>query len=348
LTTEHTRIEADGQRRPVASQGCKGWETASFSSDGRRLYLRSEQTCAAGMTRTQSGVLGLAANGEWTSAVHVLADSGNSVRVSRYSPVSLNADIPAEIRDELQPRELSDRTAHVAASLSRLNTTAMIEASKYLSAPAIEAWVTEAAYDFELNDKTLVQLADGGVAPSTIDVMIAVSNPNAFAVRASGMGYANASDSLRALRNAQCVTPTADPWGYSEYDPCDPYHRFSYYGTRSRYGYGYDPFGLEFSRYGIGYGRGNAYTTGPVVIVTRGSESAPTRAHGRMTDDGYRRTTGSSGSDGTAARGSTPRSDPSPTSSSSGTTSGSSGSSSSSSSGGGDGGRTATRKPPTA
>src|SRR6476661_9895671 len=40
-TTERSHIEADGQHHAVAQQGCDGWESAEFSADGRRLYLKS-------------------------------------------------------------------------------------------------------------------------------------------------------------------------------------------------------------------------------------------------------------------------------------------------------------------
>lgn len=346
--TERTHIEADGQRHDMSKQGCSGWESASFSSDGRRLYLQSEQSCIGGVKRKTSGVFALATNGEWINAVNVGADSANSLRVSRYAPATLSAGIPAEVRGVLEPREVADRTSRIAAQ-ARVHTNAVIEASKFLSAPATEAWLAELDQDFNLDEKTLIRLADAGVAPSVIDVMVAVSHPKVFAVRTTGSGVATAeNDSVRVRREARyadCSTPVLDPWAYYAYDPCDPYHRYSYYRSRAYgYGYGYrydqqmgygayDPYGYNYRDYGR-----------PVVIIVRGSASDPARGHGRMTKDGYRQDTDNSR--GTADRApttsTTSKGESRPATES---TSGSSGSGSSSS---GSSGRTATKKPPAA
>src|ERR1700754_11328 len=86
---ERAPIDASGQRRDVGRQGCSGWEKAEFSSDGRRLYLTGEQTCAGGLKRHTSGVFALTSGGDWINAVDVSADSVSSVRVSRYASSSV-------------------------------------------------------------------------------------------------------------------------------------------------------------------------------------------------------------------------------------------------------------------
>jgi hypothetical protein len=357
--TERTRIDADGQHHDVAKQGCSGWESAAFSSDGRRLYLTSEQQCLGGVKRVASGVFAIASNGDWINATNVAADSGNSVRVARYTAFPLVAAIPAEVRDALEPREVADRTARISA-LAPVTTNAVMEAGKFLSPPAIEAWLAELEQDFNLDEKTLIRLADGGVAPSVIDVMVAVSNPKVFAVRPTGTGFTLAeSDSLaarRALRHNDCVSPVIDPWAWYAYDPCDPYDRY-YRSRRFGYGYRYDPYYYGYGAYGYGYGGyGYGGYGGPVVIIVRGSPNDLERGHGKMTKDGYTRGTstprGTAGTTSTASRERAPR-DPdagtrtTSSGTSSGTTSTGSSSSSGSSSGGGSG-RTATRKPPAA
>lgn len=342
--TERTTVVADGNRHDVSKQGCNGWESAQFSSDGRRLYLKSEQTCLGGVKRSTSGIFAIATNGDWVNAVNVAADSANSVRVSRYTPVSMGTLIPDEIRTVLEPREIADRTARISAGM--VGTASVVEASRFLSAPAVEAWLAELDHDFDLNEKRLIELANAGVPPSVIDVMVAVSNPRTFAVRATGSGIVTSeSDSVMARRSSRynnCTTPVMDPWAWYAYDPCDPYNRYSYYSYR-RYGYRYDPYlgyGYGYNPYGYGYG----YDYGrPVVIYVRGSnEPIEARGHGKMTKDGYRRETGTTtrGTDSPAPRAS------SGSGSSSSTPRETSGTGSSSS-GSGSSGRTATKKPPT-
>jgi hypothetical protein len=343
--TGRTPIDASGQRRDISRQGCSGWEKAEFSSDGRRLYLTGEQSCAGGLKRKTSGIFALTSSGDWVNAVDVTADSVSSVRVSRYATSSVFPTMPAEIRDALQSREVSDRTARISAQ-REVSVDGVIEASRFLSAPAVEAWLAELDQDFNLDDKTLVRLADAKVAPSVIDVMVAVSNPRQFSVRGTGSVIEN-QDSVRVRRDpyAPCFAPVIDPWAWYAYDPCDPYLRYSYY--RPLYGrYGY-PYGYGYSR---GYGYGGYYDPyygSPVIIVAGGS-----RSHGRMTKDGYKSdgssTSGSASASSTGGRTATSKGSSGSSSSGSEKSSGSSSSGSSASSGSSSSsGRTATRKPPT-
>src|SRR5687767_13315287 len=41
-TVATERVDANGTRRTVSREGCNGWETAEFSADSKRIYLRSE------------------------------------------------------------------------------------------------------------------------------------------------------------------------------------------------------------------------------------------------------------------------------------------------------------------
>jgi hypothetical protein len=361
---DRTTVDAGGARHDVSKQGCSGWEKAEFSADGRRLYLSGEQTCAGGLKRRTSGVFAIASNGDWINAVDVAADSVSSVRVSRYATSSVTPLMPASIRDALTVNEVSDRTARVSAQRP-VTVDAVIEASRFLSPAAEEAWLAELDQDFNLDDRTLVRLADEKVAPSVIDVLVAVSNPKVFSVASTGaVERAEERDSANVRRGySPCFAPVVDPWAWYAYDPCDPYLRFSYYRPYySRYGYGYgryyDPF------YGPYYGSPYYGGYGPVIIVR--NDGNPN--HGRMTKDGYKPSYG--GSTGTASGGSSeggratrpatrrgaPKDEaPAASSSDRGSSSGSSGSSSSSgstsgssgSSGSGSStGRVATRKPP--
>jgi uncharacterized membrane protein YgcG len=340
--TERLTVNADGRQQPITKQGCSGWERAEFSGDGRRLYLRGEQTCAGGLTRATSGIFAIATNGDWINAVNVGADSTNSVRVSRYAPSAPTSAMPAEIRDGLSAREMSDRTARVAAQ-REVSLNSVVEASRFLAAPTVEAWLAELEQDFKLDDKALIRLADEKVDPAIIDMLVAVSNPDVFSVRPTGAIEVDERQYVneRGQSRAPCFAPVLDPWAWYSYDPCDPFLRFGYYRSRYyrgygyRYGYGY-PYGFD-PYYGGYYGGG--YYGSPVIIV-RGSEP---ENRGRMTSDGYRRD-GSGSSSGSSTPRSTTSSSGSSGSSSSGSSSGSS--SSGGSSGGSSSGRTATKKPP--
>jgi uncharacterized membrane protein YgcG len=346
--TDRMHVSADGRQHDVSKQGCNGWEKAEFSADGRRVYLKSEQTCAGGIKRGTSGVFAIATNGDWLSVVDVSADSASNVRVTRYASTVVPPTAPASIRDALAASEMSDRTARVAAQRD-VSLNAVIEASRFISAPATEAWLSELEQSFNLDDKALIRLADERVPESVIDMMVAVSNPSVFSVRPTGSIVREEEERMndRDRSYSPCFSPIVDPWAWYAYDPCDPFLRYGYYRSRySRYygsRYGYDPY------YGYGGYYGGGYYGAPVVIV-RGAETPK----GRMTKDGYKRDDASTSSGTSTPRATTSKSGGSSSSGSASSggssSSGSSGSSSSGSSGSSGGssssGRTATRKPP--
>jgi hypothetical protein len=336
---ERTHIEADGQQHAVDRQGCSGWESAQFSADGKRLYLNGEQQCGA-LKRTTSGLLTLASNGDWINVVSVGADSGADLRVARYAQLASLTNVPADIATPIEGRLLADRTARVAAQ-TRVRPDDVIEATKFATTPVVEGWLSELDQPFDLDDKVLVHLADAGVNPAVIDVMVAVSNPTKFAVRTGGnISQTKHTDAYVMERPGACYAPVLDPWGYYAYDACDPYRRYGYYNYGPyRYGYGYRYGSSYYDPYGYYYG--SAYQ--PVVIVVRGSAADRPNTHGRMTKDGYQ-----PGADATP-KGSAGRSNGGSTATQSRGSSGadkSSGGSTSSSGSSGSSGRTATRKPP--
>jgi hypothetical protein len=56
---------ASGAKHALNKQGCAGSESARWSTDSRRLYLRSDVTCAGGLERTGTGVFAISPTGEW-------------------------------------------------------------------------------------------------------------------------------------------------------------------------------------------------------------------------------------------------------------------------------------------
>src|SRR6476469_7565175 len=138
--TERARVDAYGSQHAVSKQGCNGWEKAEFSADGRRLFLRSEQTCAGGLARTTSGIFAVTPSGDWVNVTNVAADSTNAVRVTRYGSTMATATMPAEIRETLAARELSDRTARVAAQ-REVSIASVIEATRFVAPATTEAWI---------------------------------------------------------------------------------------------------------------------------------------------------------------------------------------------------------------
>ncbi|HEX6600089.1 MAG TPA: hypothetical protein VF034_12265, partial [Gemmatimonadaceae bacterium] len=213
-------------------------------------------------------------------------------------------------------RNASVQGARVAVG-ANVGTAAVIEASKKATPAVVEAWLLERGQRFALDAKTLMQLADAGVPARVTDAMVAVSNPQQFAVahEAPATQYNRPDDEVTGRRIPVFLAPPPyDPfsWGYSPYG----------------YGYGY-PYGYGYNGYGYGgYGYGGYYGYpyyGRVIVVPVGNVPSG----GRMVrGQGYQPGVGASSTGRTAK----PRNQPSPTDSRAWGSSNSSGSSSAGSS----------------
>jgi hypothetical protein len=314
------RVDATGSRRPVSREGCEGWETADFSPDAKRIYLRSAHQCTGNRARTSTGIMSISPNGEWLDVQGVKVEDNNAVRVAHYGKVPVPAALGADAKAALEGHGLARNTAVLAASDS-IDIADVIEASRRADPLVVQAWLTERGQGFDMNAKRLAQVADAKVAPNVIDVMVALSYPRAFAINLAGAnGQVVPTEQTRAL--AENDVQGDGPLVYLNWDPF--YSSYDRYGYYSRYGYG---------RYGyLGYSPW--YSPYNNVIVVRPQPAAEPDTRGRVVKGrGYtrpadRRDPGSSSGDGRSSVGS----------------SGSGGSSSAGSSGSG-GGEQRTAKP---
>lgn len=257
-------IVADGSRQPLSEGGCTGGQTVEWSSDGARLYSRAELTCAAGAKRTVSGISLLTPDGTWIDAQSVEIGGRSSVRVRRFR----RDDPPAGTRRSVP---------------ERLTIEQVIEATAHVAAPALEAALVESRATFGLNARRLLQLDSAGVPSSVIDLMVALTYPQAFSVRPTA--------------RADRLTPF--PFGMDPSDPDYPWWYGNLYGPGAYFDspYLYSPFGYSYLPYypldfgvgggvfvtgGDGGGRGDRTTPGARVVdglgytrtVPRGAETA--------------------------------------------------------------------------
>jgi hypothetical protein len=307
------KLDASGRERPLEAKGCTGVQSAAWSADERRIYLKSSAQCG-GIPRTTSGILSMTAKGEWLDVQQVSAGGAENVRVRRSHDVGLPTTVPAEIAEALNGLGVATQGARIAAGAT-LGRMAILEASRAASPAVVEAWVLERGQPFVLDANELIALADAGVSPRITDAMVAVSNPKEFAVAHKDAAVMPLSDTVVVGRRVHVYLDRNDPfsWGY------DPY---GYYGYDYRRGYGYNGYGSGYGYGGNGYGYG-----APVIIVTPGQTEAP---HGRrVKGQGYQPAPAQAGA--SASRGAVER-DRSSSSPSNGSSSSSSGSSSAGSS----------------
>ena len=304
ISREH--IDASGERRRSERDGCAGWESAEWSSDMRRVYLRSEYECTGGLKRGTTGLMATAANGDWLDVVGVAMRDNIGVRVLRHRARLPLATLPADIASAVEGGSRADATLR---TLLPIGDDEIIDASHHVSAPVVEAWVAESRQPFTMNARRLLKLSKAGVDGRVIDVLVALSYPRAFAVKPSPTADGQLAEEGDGGGGGIGLIG-------GEFAHCGPYDAgFSLYGWDNCSPYGYGMYGSRYGyyRYDNLYGFDGWYLAGgaPIVIVrppdggSSGSASHGQVVNGRgYTAGGDSGSSASSGSSGGSSSGS--------------------------------------------
>ncbi len=319
---DRNHVDTDAQPHNLAKEGCTGWQSAKWSASARRVYIKSEYNCTGAPATHMSAVYAMAGSGQWINVQGMRVDKNSGVRAVRYREDDTPGDLPAEIRGRLQERSLSKMAALLAVS-QQPSLVDVEEASREVDASVVSTWLIEAdKLNVEapkpINARQLVQLADNGVPPSVIDVMLGLSYPNVLAVNPATYGIARqGSDSAvsqyRDVARMASMNPIIgfDRFGYPIYaadvsmlGSCGGYgygpydigwsSMYSYYGC-SRFGYnGFGGYGYPGYLGGSGYG--GAYGGIPIVIPQGGGTGTVAAPHGKVINGrGYTQGTNTSG-----------------------------------------------------
>lgn len=255
------RIDASGRPQAIDGTGCTGTQTARWSADGRRVFLKSSVACE-GVQTEMSAILAMTPDGNWLDVRRVAAGQGTDVRVARYRDVGIPRDVPTEIAASLDARGnfiVQDARTENGAPIG---TNAIIEASRLADASVVEAWIYESGQRYAVDARTLTMMADAGVPTRVTDAMVSVEKEAQVASRdvSNVTYYSPYGWNTYGDRYGQYSRGTADAWNqgtssrftvnvYTTYDPWG-YGFWPYGGYR----YGYAPFG-----YGFRYGRGEFF-----------------------------------------------------------------------------------------
>ena len=361
-------IAGDGQSYQVNEADCQGTQANEWSHDGERLFTRAELSCNARPKRNVTGITMMTKGPTWVDVQATDVDGTSQVRIRHYHRVNERpANVP-ELPDSVAARAFADAQALSAATMSLED---VIEASKKVSSPALEAALDESRTRFNLNSRTLTQLAKAGVSPDVIDLMIAQTFPDRFTIERASSGGPPVPTSIGAGGTTIIYggfpgsIGSMGSMGYPYYDPY-----YSYYSYYSPFAYPYWGSNYYYNNYnyrgypntvivpgsigggGGGTAIGSADSPGMVVNgrgytrVTPGSSNTTSSSSGddatavqhTVTSPRGVRSTGSDSSSGGSVSSSGYSSGSSNSGSSSGT---SSGTSSGASSSGDSGGRTA-------
>ncbi len=316
---ERPLLDAAGKRLSPPRDGCVGTESVSPVGESRRVTVKSDYTCAGALRRVADASFIRSSDGRW------VREGGSAIP---FSTPSARADAGAPV-----------------------STDDVLEVAKAVDASVTEAWLTDRQQQFPLTGKELVRLADGGLPPRVLDMMVAVSNPRSFTIRRPG--EAQGGDEPMSRTDARRGVSDVDGRCVYASDYCYGMMGLGWLYGADRY-YGWDPYGyrngLGFNRFGFNngfgfggggfYGPGYFYGNGPIVIVN--PNNTPAEPRGRLVyGQGYTRDRGTSASEPRASDYSRSSGGGASSSGSGSSGAGSSGSSSGGSSGGDGGARTA-------
>ncbi|MXW65729.1 MAG: hypothetical protein F4Z72_01790 [Gemmatimonadales bacterium] len=266
-------VRADGQPREATLEGCSGSRRAVFASRPGRVFMDMDQVCEGGVDRSSSGMFAMISSDSWIDARVVTVGGEKMTWVTRYRLATQSQAEAVGLGEIAADRSMAVRSLRLAAS-GRYSVGDIIEAQSHVDPEAVEAWIVEHETPLAVDADRLVQLADAGVSEGVIDMMIARSYPERFAVSTGGDG-----GERPWLGTAGYYDPFYGGygWGYPYYG------RFGY-----RYGYGYSPFGFGgYSPFGYGYGYGYGY--GPTIIRTQPANSGGRVISGRGYSSGTSR-----------------------------------------------------------
>lgn len=270
---------ANGQPRSVERDGCRGTETAAFSSDRRYISVETNYTCEGQVGGRTSGLIAMVTPFEWINAQVVEASEGEVAGVMRYTLASRSAMERAGLESVSEDREQAVRRARIAASRP-LEIDDLIAANGAVHPQALQAWVVEQGDLRPVNADELVRMADMGVAEDVIDMVVAVSHPSTFAIAQGGTEPLEDDRYDRRRRSLGFFPGSFGYLGWTRYNGYG-YYGFSPYAYNSLYGYG------RYGGYGYGY-----WGYSPTVVIQRGTVTS-NRGGRAVNGRGYRRSGGS-------------------------------------------------------
>lgn len=261
-----TEIVPIGTQRSVERDDCSGLETARFSADGSRILMRTEYSCAGGLTRVETGLISLPDHRELLDIRSVQMGDETVAWVQYYRLDE--ASPPAGISPLTW--EVSRRSAANSVSIDDVP-----DALDMVDAKAVEAWLAETGAPLDgLDAGALVALSEQGVPASVIDIMVAVSHPDRFALAVDGYDPV-VKEKAGETRSALHTRPArwGSAWGFSPwnwgYNPWD--WGYSPWGWG---GFGFSPFNtgaFGFNGWAPGWGGWSGWGGGVVIVPSGGS-----------------------------------------------------------------------------
>ena len=173
-------IMADGSRHPLADGKCPGWYRYSWSDNGKRLLFESQSGCSGESARIISGLSLMTGGREWMDIQLLKLDDRRSISIRKYELVAAGSRSADE-----------DPAANIGTSRFQedqgFSIDEIIELNREVDPEVLGAALVELNQPFAINSRTLRRMADSGIPPKLVDLMVALSYPDKFNVLSNGI-----------------------------------------------------------------------------------------------------------------------------------------------------------------
>ncbi len=302
-------IDASGAVRSVERNGCKGSERATWSSDGRRVYLKSAILC--GETATDiAAILSLTPSGDWIDVRSIHSGQATDVVVTRYHDVGTPSGVPADVAALIAERGAAIKAARKESAAAKLESKDVTEVLRVSGNPMlVELWILENGLTLSVDAQSLKELEEAGVPSHITDAMIAVDRaerdgsrrryasyyiPWDERMRCYGCGEKRDWDQGTGQRIIFQAWQNEDPWNFSMFGGYfGPYGQFGYPNRIGNYGsYGsYGGYGRVYGILGAGSARSSVRDLRPPVMTLASTvnpndaKAPPTKGDEAQADD---------------------------------------------------------------
>ena len=254
-TRTESVVRLDGTKVEITADGCTGWERARVSRDGERIVMDSEIACNGLPRQQRAGAFVISETGDWLQVQGGGVASIATTQARRLRPVVGLQVIPSDLRPRIAP---------FLAEAEAMRSTI---AGRRVSA------------------EDLIELDDLGTADPIIDLIVAASYPESFAIVGGGRDLQTRRSELgvaaggggggggSGIPRYSMLPPTAADWAlwnscmmmWGIRDPwaCGGRAPFAYYGL---YAPVYNGFGFGYWGSPFGGGFWPGYVGGPVVV----------------------------------------------------------------------------------
>ena len=181
--THRELFAVDGQLRSIVQDGCTGEESARFSDDHQRIYTTSNVTCSGEPPRSGTGIIFMPEADQWVDVRAIAVDNSEVTAWAQWYVRTGESELnDLGIESGRYTAPLAVR-AMAGGARAPITIDDVIDATGNVHEKAVEAWIAEVGQEFaRLDVDDLVELDDAGVSGDLIDVIVAVSFPERFAL----------------------------------------------------------------------------------------------------------------------------------------------------------------------